>query len=232
MGTDKNQLRKDTVLCSWTSSVSRCLYNWWMAWPCWEVRGMLPWSISCVLAPLKMFVLKINKGKNKWVFRTKLKISLSRAQGLSLLWKVGLTGNFPAQYHPYGHVHAFCIWEWKHTRTRNHYVYLIASWGPKEAENHLREQRHERGNHLTEIPMQAVSVTYYRQLSHKLGLKGSLSKKQKPKTYKLYVFKKNPGAIWEEVMSMKDMPPIFGHFYGSQDMRSISKLRAMKWCWL
>lgn len=154
--------------------------------------------------------------------------------GLKTCWKEGLTGNFPTQYHPYGCVHAFCIWEWKHTRARNHCVYLVVSGGPKEAENHLRAQRHKRGNHLTEIPRQAVSVTYYQQQSHKLSLKGSLSKKQKPKPYKLDVFKKNPGVIWEEVVSMKNMPPppIFGRFYRSQDLRSISKPGAMSWCWL
>lgn len=117
MGTDKNQLRKDAVLCSWTSSVSRCLYNWWMAWPCWEVHGMLPWSISCALAPLKMFVLKISKGKNKWVFRTKLKITISRAKGLRSAGKWGSLAISPPNT---THVHAFCIWECKHARTRNH----------------------------------------------------------------------------------------------------------------
>lgn len=218
MGTDKNQLRKDAVLCSWTSSVSRCLYNWWMAWPCWEVHGMLPWSISCALAPLKMFVLKISKGKNKWVFSTKLKITVSRGQGLRSAGKWGSLAISPPNT---THVCAFCIWEWKHARTRNHCVYLIVSWGPKEAENHLREQRHERSNHLTEIPRQTVSVTYNRQLSHKFSLNGFLSKKQRPKTYKLYVFKKNPGAIWEEALSMKNIPPIFAHFYRSQDLRWI-----------
>lgn len=229
MGTDKNQLRKDAVLCSWTSSASRCLYNWGMAWPCWEVHGMLSWSISCALAPLKMFVLKISKGKNKGVFRAKLKICVSRTQGLKHAGKRGSLAISPPNTIPMAVSMPFVSGNGNIPEPET-----IVSWGPKEAENHLRAQRHKRGNHLTEIPRQAVSVTYYQQQSHKLSLKGSLSMKQKPKPYKLDVFKKNPGVIWEEVVSMKNMPPppIFGRFYRSQDLRSISKPGAMSWCWL
>lgn len=59
---------------------------------------MLPWSISCALAPLKMFVLKISEGRNGVrVYRTRLKKSVSRKQGLGIAEKRGSL-IFPTQY--------------------------------------------------------------------------------------------------------------------------------------
>lgn len=94
---------------------------------------------------------KSEREKYKWVCRTELKISKQGA-GLKICWKVELTGSFPTQYHLHDHAHAFCIWAWKHIRTRNQYVYMIVSWEPKEAGVHVSIQRHDRDNHLTERP--------------------------------------------------------------------------------
>lgn len=129
MGLDKNRWRKATVPHSCISSESRCLYNWCTGWSCWWSQGMLPWSISCTLAPLRIFILKISEGKKWMSLQDNVEISVSRDGGFSCAEKHGFTDSLPAQYNSHCHIYALCIWSWKYIRSRNQYVYVIVPQG-------------------------------------------------------------------------------------------------------
>lgn len=81
---------------------------------------------------------------------------------------------------------------------------MVVSWGPKEAENHLKLQRLDRDTQASSINnlLQAALLPTQPQ-------EFPLTEAKAKKPYKLCVFKKKPGAVLEEVMSMKNTLPIW-----------------------
>lgn len=167
---------------------------------------MPPWSISCALAPLKMFVLKISEGRNGVSLQDKVEEICEQKAGFRHCWKAGLT-DLPYPILPPLSCPCPCIWAWKHVRTRSHRIYMIVPGEPQGAGDHLRQQRHYKDNHLTETLRQAAQGLL---TSNPLTSSASRASSHRSKeTHKLHVFKKNAGAIWEEAMSGKNILPVW-----------------------
>lgn len=146
--------------------------------------------------------------KMGWVYRTRLKKSVSRKQALSIAKKQGSVVISPPNSTPVATT--LCIWAWKHIITRSQYIYIQylqyiymivpweqqgGGWKPSQTAKTLEItiwQRCQSKQHRSLIT----------SISHQLSLKSFLS-------HKLDVFKKNPGVIWEEAMNGKNMLPVW-----------------------